>query len=120
MDDSEWKEAYQKAIESLVHTKFLGKSHFASHDVKYSEKQEAAKIARDAGIPMPKSWTVDEYLASDRQLPVIMKANWSTCGQGIHFIDKHDQMDTFWDVEKYKEIGRNSLLQEKIMKFRNF
>ena len=43
--------------------------------------------------------------------------NYSGVGASNHTRQKLDQMDTFWDVEKYKEIGRNSLLQEKIMKF---
>ena len=112
-EDSIWKTDYQKSIEDLVISKFLGKSHFSSNDVNFFTKQNVRKIATPSGIPMPPSFTVEDYLASERQLPVILKRDDLSDGEGIYFIDKPEQIDRFFDQSLYSRKDVEHILPKR-------
>lgn len=113
VEENSTREGLQRAVEELIQLKFLGKSSFLKRESNAASKEEAKAIIEAAGIPKPQSWTVDEYLASERSLPVILKANWSSCGQGIFYFDRSEQMDIFWDMDRYQNIGPWSLPKPK-------
>ena len=118
--ESSWKNEYQKAIENLVHSKFLNKTHFFSNDINNTDKQNGAKIAKQAKLPLPKSCSVNDYFASNRSLPVILKLDDGSGGIGIYFIDKPEQIDTFWDINKYRKLGRKSTPPKKDYEVQDF
>lgn len=113
VEDEAIREGLQKSVETLVQSRFLDKSSFLKRDSSFASKEEAKKIIEATDIPMPKSWSVDEYFTSERTLPVILKANWSSCGKGIFYFDRPEQMDIFWDMDLYQDVGVWTLSKPK-------
>ncbi len=108
-DESPWKKEYQEAIQkSISASARRGEIRTRNHDP--SSKMEATRIVMGLGIPIPREWQKDEYFSSKRHLPVLLKRDGSTGGEGIFFIDKHEQMDRFWNVDLYEKVGNISLM----------
>lgn len=101
-DDSR-REKHQRVMDDVLREKFLSKTHYHGRYPFSEDKQVAAAIARKAGIPMPLSWTIDDYLDSDEPLPVVLKARDSACGDGIFFIENPRQLSTFFSKQLNKQ-----------------
>lgn len=86
-------------IDSIIINGFRGKSHtFGGRDkYKMSINMEAA------GVPIPRTMTVEEYLDSERELPVVLKERRGTLGKGVYYIDRPGLVERFFEEGTYSE-----------------
>ena len=85
-------------IDGVINNSYMGKSHvFGSRD-----KYQISKAMESAGIPIPTTMTVEEYLDSaERLLPAVLKERNGTLGKGVYYIDRPDLIERFFVEETY-------------------
>jgi hypothetical protein len=115
--NTQWKEDYIAAIEHLILDRYIQKSQFWGIDF-HVEKDRGMEIARQHGIPIPRTWTVEEYLASSRELPIVLKHIQLNGGDSVFYFDRPKQIEIFLGEGLYpKGVGpiiKNHIVQEFI------
>jgi hypothetical protein len=110
LEGDEFNHLYSSALELTIRHHLSSKCESLSSVYNTSFKIETHKIAKQHGIPMPKSWTVDQWFEGKRELPVVLKHNYSRLGEGVLFIDSLEQIKKFWNISIYKEHGINDIV----------
>ncbi|MEK6868895.1 MAG: hypothetical protein AABX74_01585 [Nanoarchaeota archaeon] len=74
-----------------------------SHTFEARDKYQMSKAMEAAGVPIPKTMTIEEYLDSKRELPVVLKERRSTLGKGVYFINRDGLVERFFKEDKYSK-----------------
>lgn len=87
-------------IDGVINDSYREKSHlFVSRD-----KYQMSKAMESAGVPIPATMTVEEYLDStERLLPVVLKERNGTLGKGVYYIDRPGLVERFFKEGTYSK-----------------
>ncbi|MFH1134142.1 MAG: hypothetical protein V1735_06650 [Nanoarchaeota archaeon] len=104
-NDNNWRDDYQQRVEDLIYSRFLHKTDFHSHTKEVADKRSSHRIAQTNGIPVPKTWSMKQYLLDIRTLPVLFKTPYGSRAEGNIFLDREDQLRLFFDEEANARCG---------------
>jgi hypothetical protein len=87
-------------VDGLIRRRYLHKSHISLPEDYGLDKLTWARRMQKAGIPIPKTMKVEEYLAT-RNVPAVLKARSFYQGKRVLYLEK-DQIERFFDKSTWQ------------------
>lgn len=87
-----------EGIDDAIQKEYAHRSHTF-----FKDKYDQPRSMNAAGVPIPKTMEVEEYLDTARELPVVVKHRNGTLGKEVFYLDMPDQIDAFFKLRR-KEV----------------
>ena len=93
---------FTSATRSLIRDRYLSKAHRTGR----LNKAHIARRMEEAGIPIPRTMEVEEYLEKGSSNPVVLKPKGESLGRGVFYLTR-EQVEQFFDPKRLRRYGLN-------------